>query len=331
MKQSVFLLLSLVIAATAPALDRFGKTEKHMGADFTVKLFARDEEEARAGFREAFAIIAEYDRLLSDYNAESELMQLCAKSPTREPVAVSPQLFNVLSQAQAMSEKTDGAFDATVGPLTRLWRRARRQRELPTEEERIAALAAVGWKNVVLEAERRVSLKKPKMQLDLGGIAPGAAAQQALVRLKEMGIASALVDASGDVSLGDAPPGEKGWKIGIAPLRANSPPEYFLTLANCAVATSGDAFRGVTIDGVRYSHIVDPATGLGVKHRSSVTVIAADGGTADALATAMSVAGPKRGLELLKNFPGAEVRFVTEDDEGEVHVVTSENFPPSQR
>jgi len=331
-------LLVLIVLIACPAgaaeLERFQRTEKHMGSDFTVKLYAPSEEAAEKGFAAAFALIAEYDKSMSDYNAESELMQLCAKSPTSSPVPVSPPLGDVLQRANEISEKTDGAFDVTVGPLTKLWRRARRQRELPTEEERTAALEAVGWKNIEFVQRRAgdvnppvaVILKKPNMRLDLGGIAPGYAADKALAKLKELGFNSALVDASGDVALGDPPPGEKGWKIGIAPLKADDPPDRFLVLSNAGISTSGDAYRGVEIDGVRYSHIVDPQTGIGVKHRSSVTVIAPDCTTADALATALSVLGPEKGLKLLERFPKTHARIVTQDDRGEVRAIESPGF-----
>jgi thiamine biosynthesis lipoprotein len=326
---TAFLLLSgPILHAAEPALQRFSRTERHMGADFTIKLCVADERSAEQAFRAAFGLVAEYDKLMSDYNAESELSQLGLSSPTSSPVPVSKPIWEVLVQAQQISEKSGGAFDVTVGPLTKLWRRAKRQKELPEDDEREAALAAVGWRNLVLDKERRaVSLTKANMRLDLGGIAPGYAADQVLARLRELGIKSALADASGDVALGDPPPGEKGWKVGLSPLKADGPPERFLTLANCAISTSGDAFRGVEIGGMRYSHIVDPKTGVGLKHRSSVTVIAADCTTADALATAISVLGPEKGLELVKAFPRSSARILWQDEQGETQQTQSADFP----
>jgi thiamine biosynthesis lipoprotein len=325
---TLFVLASPLLGQDQQATwQRFQRTEKHMGSDFTVKLYAPSAEEAEKAFQAAFGLIAEYDRMMSDYNSESELSQLGKHSPQAKPVSVSQPLWEVLARACEISEKTDGAFDVTVGPLTKLWRRARRQRELPTDEERSEALASVGWQNVELDREHHtVRLTKPRMRLDLGGIAPGYAADQALAKIQALGYKSALVDASGDVVLGDPPPGEKGWKIGIAPLKAEGPPDRFLLLANSAISTSGDAFRGIEIDGVRYSHIVDPKTGIGVKHRSSVTVIAPNGTTADALATAMSIAGPEAGMSLLKKFPGTEVRFVYQIDQGQVQERESSGF-----
>jgi thiamine biosynthesis lipoprotein len=299
-----------------------------MGADFSIKLYATDEQSAEEAFKAAFGLVAQYDQAMSDYNAESELSQLGMKSPTEELVSVSQPLWRVLLRAQEISEKTDGAFDVTVGPLTKLWRRAKRQKELPEEDERQAAMAAVGWRNLVLDKDRpAVSLTKPNMRLDLGGIAPGFAADKVLEKLRKLGIQSALADASGDVALGDAPPGETGWKVGLAPLKADGPPERFLELANCAISTSGDAYRGVEIGGVRYSHIVDPKTGIGLKHRSSVTVIAPNGTTADALATAISVGGAKRVDELLKRFPGCSARVIWQEDQDQTHEQESEGFP----
>lgn len=327
------LLLLFALSSQAAELERFERTERHMGSDFTVKLYAVDKATAEKGFQAAFKLIADYDKSMSDYNPDSELMRLCAKGPTEHFNGVSRPLFDVLTRARVISEKTDGAFDVTVGPLTKLWRRARRQKELPTDEERRSALEAVDWQSVETKTieyftpkRYGLRLKRPNMRLDLGGIAPGYAADQALAELGRLGITSALVDASGDVAVGDPPPGEKGWKIGIAPLKVDDPPDRLLLLANMAISTSGDAYRGVEIDGVRYSHIVDPKTGIGLKHRSSVTLLAPDCTTADALATAVSVLGAEKGLEVLKQFPNTHARIVTQNERGEMREVESEPF-----
>jgi FAD:protein FMN transferase len=332
---SRFVLLALIAAlpATASAqvetqeLRRFGRTELHMGSDFTVKFYAPSEDVAERAFAAAFGVIAEYDRILSDYNPESELSQLVKRAPT-DPIPVSKPFWEVMLRAGELMSQTDGALDVTVGPLTRLWRRARRQRELPTEEERRAALEAVGWKHVVLDRDRQaIGLSKPGMRLDLGAFAPGYAADQALAKLAEMGINSALVDASGDVVVGEPPPGEKGWKVGIAPLLdASADPDRILIVSHCSVATSGDAFRGVEIEGVRYSHIVDPKTGLGVKHRSSVTVIGPNAATADAIATALTVMGPDAALRFVKRVEGVETRIVTTTSDGQIRELQSPGF-----
>ena len=298
-----------------------------MAVDFTMILYAPSQAKAKEAFDAAYAIVAKIDGICSDYSPASELSRLSQTAPSPEPVPVSEELWQVLAAAQTFSEKTNGAFDITVGPLTRLWRRARRQKELPEPAELQTALAAVGWKHLTLDAKQHTaSLAKPGMRLDLGGIAQGYAADLALAEIQRRGFSRALVDASGDISLGDPPPNSSGWRVGISPLQADQPPEVFLSVSNCAVSTSGDAYRGVEINGVRYSHIVDPKTGVGLKHRSSVTIIAPNGLTADVLATAVSVLGSEQGLQLIAQTPNGSARIVTQDAAGEVHETVSPDF-----
>jgi FAD:protein FMN transferase len=225
----------------------------------------------------------------------------------------------VLTAAEKVSRQSGGAFDVTVGPLTELWRKVRRRRILPPDAELQAAQAKVGWQQVRLNPQRQsVEFQLAGMQLDLGGIAKGYAADQALEAMAALGVTIALIDAGGDIVAGDPPPGETAWQIGIAPLEdPRGRPDRFLQLANAAVATSGDASQHVEIGGVRFSHIVDPQTGLGLTTHSSVTVIAQDGTTADALASAVSVLGPQRGLELLEPLEGIEAYVVTQHADGQ--------------
>src|SRR5262249_14195867 len=159
-----------------------------------------------------------------------------------------------------LSKKSDGAFDITVGPLVRLWRHARRTRELPDPAELKKALALVGYDKVRLDPQRRtVRLLLAGMLLHLGAIGQGYAAAAMLAVLRRHGITRALVAASGDIAVGEAPPGAEGWKVGIAPLgNRDGEPERYLLLKHAAVSTSGDAVKFVEIGGKRYSHIVDP-------------------------------------------------------------------------
>jgi thiamine biosynthesis lipoprotein len=218
----------------------------------------------------------------------------------------------VLQRAQEVAKQADGAFDVTVGPVVRQWRRARRTRELPPAEELKKALALVGYEKVRLNAkDATVQLTLMGMLLDLGGIAKGFAAELMVALLRELGIPRALVAAGGDIVAGEAPPDAKGWKVGIGPLdNPAAKPTHYVLLARAAVSTSGDAEQYVEIGEQRYSHIVDPKTGLGLTVRSSVTVIAQDGATADALATAACVLGPERGLKLIEGLEGTAALFV---------------------
>lgn len=320
---------AVLIASTAadPALTRYQATEVHMGTSFTLALYASDETHANRAFRAAFARIQSLDKTLSDYDDESELSRLSAAAPTVAAARVSDDLWQALERATEMSRLTDGAFDITVGPLTRLWRRSRRQKELPTAERLALAKAAVGYGHLRLHpATRSVELLHPRMRLDMGGIGQGIAADEALEALRKAGVSRAIVNASGDIRAGDPPPDAPGWKVGVAPLDTSAPPSRFLWLANAAISTSGDAFQFVEIGGRRYSHIVDPQTGLGVVDRSSVTIFAADCTTADALATAVCVLGPERGLELIEKMPRVAALIVRANQDGEVRTLESRRF-----
>jgi len=163
------------------------------------------------------------------------------------------------------------------------------------------------------------------MRLDLGGIAKGYAADEALRVLRKSGINRALVDAGGDIALGNPPPEKPGWRIGIAPLEADGPPSQVLLLSRVAVATSGDTWQYVQIGSRRYSHLVDPRTGLGLTDHSSVTVIAPEGITADGLASAVSVLGPEKGLKLVEATPGTAA-FIVRAPEGKVQTYQSSRW-----
>ncbi len=312
--------IALAIAAMAggPGPRRFEAVETHMGSPFQVTFYTSDAEIARRGFRAAFDRIAALDRAFSDYDPESELMRLCDRAGG-PPVKVSDDLFDILARSKAMAERTGGAFDPTIAPVVRLWRRARREKTLPDPGAIREALARVGHRQIALDPAAKAVRLDAGVKLDLGAIAKGYASQEAVKALKSVGITSSLVAGAGDIAAGDPPPGEPGWRVGIAPLDApgTAKPERFLLLKNASVSTSGDAERFVEIGGVRYSHVVDPKTGIGKTGRSSVTVIHPDGATADALDTAVSVLGPERGRKLIAEFPESEMTMVWKAGEKE--------------
>lgn len=305
-------------AGRDPALSRFEFAETHMGSVFKVVLYSPDEPTASRASRAAFDRIAALDGILSDYNPDSELMRLCSQAGG-PPVRVSDDLFEVLDRAREASERSGGAFDVTVGPVVRLWRRARRERKLPDPDRLAQARALVDYRLVRLDKQAKtVQLMKRGMKLDLGGIAKGYASGEAIAVLKRLGIERALVAGAGDIVVSAPPPGLDGWTIGIARLDpAAGAPERFLSLKDAAISTAGDAERYVEIGGKRYSHIVDPRTGLGVVDRCSVTVIARDGATADSLDTAAYILGPERGLDLIESVEGASAIIVRATPNGE--------------
>lgn len=296
---------------TGAELRRFEFQQPHMGTLFTIKLYARDRASALTGAEAAFARIAALDRMMTDYDPESELMQLCRR-PVGEPTRVSEELFYILQESQRIAKLTDGAFDVTIGPVIRLWRRARRAEVLPTTQQLARAQGSVGWRKLQLDAKAKtVTLTVPNMQLDLGGIAKGYAADQAMAVLKRHGFDRALVAASGDIVAGDPPPGQPGWRVDIGvPARAGGRTERTLLLTHAAVSTSGDAEQAVEIGGKRYSHIVDPWTGVGLTEQLQVSIVTRRATESDAFATAASVLGRQRGLRLVESQPGMAGLFV---------------------
>lgn len=306
--------LVIVAATQAPAddeLHRYRFKRTLMGAAVNLTLYAPQERSANLAAEAAYDRIAQLDRILSDYKPDSELSKLNDTAGTGRAVPVGNDLWAVLERSQRLAEQTGGAFDVTVGPYVRLWRRARRNKQFPAADRLAEARAAAGYKKLKLDPARRTAeLLVAGMRLDLGGIAAGYAADEARRVLARHGIARALIDISGDMLASEPPPGEDAWKIGIAPLEAAGPPSRYIRLRNQAVTTSGDAFQHVVFEGKRYSHIVDPATGLGLSDQSSVTVIAADCITADSLATAVSVLGPEKGLRLIESTDQAAALIV---------------------
>ena len=310
----------------AEGLDRYEFTQPQMGVSLRIVLYGADEEAANRAARAAMARVGQLNGILSDYDATSELSRLGRSAGQGCYVAVGDDLWRVLWRAGQVAVQSGGAFDITVGPYVRLWRRARKTRSLPIDGELEKARSAVGYRHVLFdECCQAIALARPNMRLDLGGIAKGYAADEALAVLRAAGIDRALVDLGGDIALGDAPPGREGWKIGIAPWKADAPPSRFLLLRRVSVATSGDAWQFVEIGGRRYSHIVDPRTGHGLTERIRVTVVAPDGATADSLASAVSVLGPERGLKLIEAIPGAAALVVRKVD-GNVEQYESQRF-----
>lgn len=309
-------LAALPLHAAEP-LQRFLYEKAEMGLPFRITLYAPDEKTAKEATDAAFARIAQLNRILSDYDPDSELSRLSRTSGEGRFVPVTTDLWNVLERAQTLAQRTDGAFDVTVGPLVNLWRRARRKQELPSKELIAEMKARVGWKSLVLDPQTKsAKLLVPEMRLDVAAIAKGYAVDAAVKVLRERGIASCLVGGSGDMMAGDPPPGQPGWKIEVAPLDVpDAPPSEVVLLNNSAIATSGDLVQRVEIGGKRYSHIVDPHTGIGLTDHSLVTILGPDCTTADGLGTAVSSLGPERGLKLIEDTPGIAARIVRQPGE----------------
>ncbi|MBK8561936.1 MAG: FAD:protein FMN transferase [Saprospiraceae bacterium] len=263
-----------------------------MGTDFRIIAYHADSVKLKEAVEKAYNRVALLEKVFSDYDENSEVSWLSKDGKESE---VSDELWDVLQYALEVSRRSEGAFDVSVGALSKVWRKAIRQKEFPSNGELNRAAATIGYDYVKMKegkrnGKRTIKLEKPGMQLDFGGIAAGYAVDEAMAWLREYGITTALVDGGGDILLGDAPPGGKGWEIEVPDKLVNGELAFKKTyLANTAITTSGDTYRYLEHEGKRYSHIIDPRTGLGLTNRRVVTVTAPTCIAADAWATAASV------------------------------------------
>ena len=309
-------------------LQRFEFESPHMGTTFRIVVYTHNRESAEALSKSAFQRVAELETIMSNYSQKSELMRLCYANDAKPgvPIHVSAELFDILQRAQTISKLSDGAFDVTVGPVVELWQDARRTQQFPDADELAEALSVTGFEKMTLDQEKQtVTLAKAGMRLDLGGIGKGYAADEAIALLKKQGITSALVAASGDITVSDPPPGAKGWSVDIAPIDKDLPKRTLL-LKNASVSTSGDLFQNVVIAGKRYSHVLDPRTGVGLTGYRSVTVVAPTGTLADSLTKVASVLEPAKAIELLQKKEAETYIVVKENEDAKPNVAQSKGF-----
>ncbi len=295
-----------------------------MGTIARIVAVGMDEAVAAECIEAGFSELVGVDELMSDYKEDSEISRV-NRDAGREAVEVGEAVFEVLERSVEFSEKTGGVFDITVGPLVDLWRAAGEGGRMPTEEDIAEAEAKVGYDKLKLDAAKRtVRFAVDGMRLDLGGIAKGYAIDKAVVAMREKGAIGGMVDVGGDIRCFGAPPRGRGeWMVGLqnpSISKADTSGQLVLTLklADKAVATSGDYRRFVLIDGKRFSHIVNPVAISAAGELVSVTIIAASALEADALATAVSVLGSEKGLELVEKSEGVEAILIPVGDEGKI-------------
>lgn len=282
-------------------LKRFQFSENKMGAPFNIIFYHADSAEAVLLSKECFSIVDSLNHIFSDYSSGSEISKLALQSSLSD-IKVSNELYEMIVFSKHAWRHSHRTFDITIGALTQLWRKAKAEKRFPSKKEIKQARDHTGFKNVGYDIfTKTISFKKHGVRFDFGGIVPGYAAQKVVEYLTSKNILNALADASGDIAMSNAPPGKKGWSIGInLPENENELWDKKLELSDRAVSTSGDVYRYIIHNGKKYSHIIDPRTGYGVTSQRNVTVIAKDGATADWLATACSILPVKKALRLAR-------------------------------
>ncbi|REL39044.1 FAD:protein FMN transferase [Rhodohalobacter sp. SW132] len=317
---TVFLLFLFPALTLSQDLQRYDFQSRHMGSQVQIMLYSASEEEAENAANSAFDRIEEINQSMSDYIDESELNRLSRLSGSGEWMEISPSFFDVLKMSVWISRKTDGLFDVTIGPMTHTWRYIRRlpDPELPDKDEIKSMQKRVGFHHIELDEENlSARLMADNMQLDFGGIAKGYAAEEAVRVINSYGIHSVLVDAGGDISAGDPPPGRSAWDVAVPKGGISETSDYItLSLSGKTLTTSGDMYQFMEIDGTRYSHIINPKTGIGSADQIQATVISSNGMYADAFASVLTMMAPEDGIELIEKFEETEaILFMEENGE----------------
>ena len=306
------------------AQTRFEYTHQQMGTQIGLVFYYNDQLKADSIAQLVFKRIDVLNGILSNYLPQSEI-NLLSKRPYKN-VVVSEDLFRLLDFSADISQKTNGAFDITLGTLIEQWRRARQSKQLPSIEELDVALKKTGYVNLEFPKDNTVKLTKEGLQLDVGGIGKGFTADEAINLLRNHGVTAALIDMGGDITVSDAPPEKDSWVLGFSYFDKNGEEAFKkVKLKNQAVATSGDLFQYVLIDGKRYSHIIDPKSGMALSNNIQVTTIAPNGTMADAYASALSVLGIEKGKEIVRETTNLEV-FMVEDTPGKFQQWNSLGF-----
>lgn len=276
-----------------------------MGTLFQVILYAKDTVQGKQIAQRLFDRIDTLNAIFSDYSETSEINRLSASAGTGQKIKVSAEMWRLIAASQKVARKSDGAFDLSIGPLSKLWRRAFRQTQFPALAEIKTAKEKVNYRFIQrYPLTKKIRLTEPGMRLDAGGIAKGFAVDECFKILRKVGIRSALVAAGGDIRVGTSPPNKAAWIIASKGLNAKGETaDVELSLECEAVSTSGDTYRYLEWEGQRYSHIIDPRTGLGIQHRQFSRLVGPKSTLTDALATAINVSNERERKILMKKFP----------------------------
>lgn len=293
------LLASIRAAERLPGPQLVRRARYLMGTMFEISAWGRDREATLRAIDGAFSAIREADEILSSYRPESALNRLNA-APPNEAVPTVPTLFETLEASLEYSRLSGGAFDVTVAPLIEVWRRAAETGRLPSEQALGRARTLVGADKIELGPGNQVRRAAAGVRINFGAIGKGWALDRAADVLREHGVSNALIDAGESTLYGLGDDGEqKGWLIVVRDPRGGGRSDIEFRLHDAAVSTSASYERFFEIQGRRYSHIIDPRSGLPVEGMLSATVTAPTATEADALSTAVYVLGPEPGANLL--------------------------------
>ncbi|MDV3694616.1 thiamine biosynthesis protein ApbE [Elizabethkingia anophelis] len=304
-------------------MKEFRKTQRLMGNQFEITVVDTYKTVAKEHLEAAVLEIQRIENLLTTFREESQTNQI-NQNAGMKPVKVDPEVFNLIERSLRISKITDGYFDISYGSIDRkFWNFDREMKELPDPERIKEHLKLVNYHNILLNREdSTVFLKEKGMRIGFGGIGKGYAAEMGKRLLLNRGVKSGVVNASGDLTTWGNQADGKPWTIGIAnPDNARLPFSY-MNIADMAVATSGNYEKFVSIGGKKYSHTINPKTGMPVTGIKSVTIICPNAEIADALATPVTIMGIEKGIGMINQIQQMECIII--DDEN--HIYSSKNI-----
>lgn len=314
-------MLPAELPATISSIHK--KVLKLMGNRFEISVVADDEETALQHIDKAVEEIRRIEKLLTTFNDNSQT-NLVNQNAGSKPVKVDREVFEIIKRSKRISDLTQGAFDITYGSVDkRLWNFDKDMTSLPDAATAAKMVRLINYRNILMdESKCTVMLKEKGMRIGFGGIGKGYAAERAKKILKECGVKSGIVNAAGDLTAWGCQPNGKEWTIGIADPDAARQPFSYLNITDMAIATSGNYEKFVMIGGKKYSHTIDPKTGLPVQGIKSVTIISPNAEIADAMATPVMIMGIKVGLDMVNQVKGLECIIIDEED----RIHTSKNI-----
>lgn len=288
-----------------------------MGSRFDITVIADDKSQGEAYIKMAVEEISRIEKLISSWDQASQTSEINRKAGI-EPVKVDAELFGLIERSIRIAQLTSGAFDISYASMDRIWKFDGSMMEMPDSDSILKSVAKVGYQNIALDrSSTTVFLKKKGMKIGFGGIGKGYAADKAKALLMAEGVKGGIINASGDLNTWGTRPNGESWMVGITnPLNKNKVFSW-MPVDNQAVVTSGNYEKFVILNGERYTHIIDPRTGMPSRGIVSATVFARKAELADALATSFFVMGVDTALDMTRQLKGVECILI--DDEGKIH------------
>ncbi|MES2746904.1 MAG: FAD:protein FMN transferase [Bacteroidota bacterium] len=304
-------------------MQKFSQSLKLMGNNFTITVVEEKEAQANNYIQMAIDEIKRIEQLFTTYNEQSQT-NLINQNAGIKPVIVDKEVFDLIERSIAISNITQGAFDISYGSIDKsLWNFDKSMTQLPSAEDAKKMVHLINYQNILLDKENQtVFLKEKGMRIGFGGIGKGYAAEMAKKILIQNNVKSGIINASGDITTWGMQPNGKPWTIGIANPDQPKSAFSYIEISNKAIATSGNYEKYITINGKKYSHTIDPKTGLPISGIKSVTVISNNAEFADAMATPIAVMGISAGLYLINQIPNLYCIII--DDNNKIY--TSQNI-----